>query len=118
MEPKQKSKTSAFSLRSFQLICKNKTRLHTYLNRGIVAGICLVSLAYIVSINDLSIKGFILQDIKKDIALLESENERYEVSAMTLTSYQLIDEKAKRLGMIKVDNIEYVSLVDGAVAKK
>ena len=118
MEPKQKCKTSSFSMRSFQIICKNKTRLHTYLNRGIFALICVISLGYIVSINDLSIRGFILQDIKKEIARLETENEQYEVKAMTLTSYQLIDERAKKLGMVKVDNIQYVSVVDGAVAKK
>ncbi len=80
--------------------------------------IFVACIAYIVTINDLSIKGFILQDLKGQISQLEVDNEQYELSAMNLESYELINERAQKLGMVKVDDIKYVSVIDPAVAVK
>ncbi len=118
MEQIIKSKTSTFSSLSFDLIRKNKTKIHSYANKAIVLMFFVLTIVYIASINDLSIKGFVLQDLKKSINSLEAENERDEIVAMNLTSYELLNEKAVKRGMVKVDDIKYVTIVGGAVAKK
>ncbi len=118
MKQKQKNKTSTFSFKSLQLIRENKAFLHSLLNKGLACMIFILMIAYIISINDLSIKGFISEDLKNKINKLESENEQYELKAMALESYEQIDERAQKLGMIKVDDIEYLSVVTGAVAVK
>jgi len=111
-----KNKTSAFSSKSLLLITKNKTKLHSLGNKILLGMIAVVCIGYIATINDLSIKGFILQDLKGDISQLEIDNEQHELKAMNLESYELINERAQKLGMVKVDNIKYVSVVSGAVA--
>lgn len=78
--------------------------------------IFVVIIAYVVTINDLSIKGFVLQDLRTNISQLEIDNEQYELKTMNLESYGLINERAQKLGMVKVDDIKYVSATDGAVA--
>ena len=78
--------------------------------------IFVVCIGYIATINDLSIKGFILQDLRSNISQLEIDNEQYELKAMNLESYELINERAQKLGMVKVDDIKYVSVIDGSVA--
>jgi len=113
---KHKNKTSSFSSKSLLLITKNKTRLHSLGNKILVGMIFVACIGYITTINDLSIKGFILQDLKSDISQLEIDNEQHELKAMTLESYELINERAQKLGMVKVEDIKYVSVVGGAVA--
>ncbi len=115
---KQKNKTSAFSSKSLLLISKNKARLHSLFNKALVCVIFVACITYIVTINDLSIKGFILQDLKSNISQLEIDNEQYELRAMNLESYELINERAQKLGMVKVDDIKYLSVIDGVVAVK
>ncbi len=113
---KQKNKTSAFSSKSLLLISKNKARIHSLANKMLACMIVVACIAYIATINDLSIKGFILQDLKTKVTQLEIDNEQYELRAMNLESYDLIDERAQKLGMVKVDDIKYVSVSNGAVA--
>jgi len=113
---KQKNKTSAFSSKSLLLISRNKEQLHSLGNKILASMIFVVIIAYIATINDLSIKGFILQDLRGNISQLEIDNEQYELKAMNLESYELINERAQKLGMVKVDDIKYVAVIDGVVA--
>jgi hypothetical protein len=118
MEQIQNQKTSTFSARSLQLFLANKARIHSYLNKAIILGIVAVCLAYVGTINDLSIKGFVLDELHGRISELEMENEQRELDAMALESYDLINERARKIGMVKVDNIKYLSVTDTAVAVK
>jgi len=118
MNNKQTKKTSSFNSKSLQLISNNKARFHYFGNKVLACMIFVTMIAYVVIINDLSIKGFILQDLKKNISQLEIENEQFELSAMSLESYEFINERAQKLGMVKVDDIEYISMLGTAVAVK
>lgn len=111
-------KTSAFSSKSLELIKGDKEKLHKIFNKSLVCLMIVFMLSYLVSINDLSIKGFIIEDMKSNISELEIDNETYELEAMTLESYELLDQRAQKLGMVKVDDIKYVTFVDGVVAVK
>ncbi len=117
MKQKQNQKTSTFSLKNFSLHKQTKSNRHSLFNKILASLIFVVMIAYVVSINDLSIKGFVLQDLKKNIKQLEIENEHYELSAMSLESYDKINTKAIAMGLVKVDDIEYVTVnEEGAVA--
>ncbi len=118
MEQLQTPQSSSFSQRSLELILRNRARIHSAINKGLVISIVLSALAYIGTVNDLSIKGFVLDELRVSISELEAENEQKELEAMALESYDLINERARKLGMVKVDNIEYLALTDGAVAVK
>jgi cell division protein FtsL len=116
MEQLPSSQTSSFRERSLGLIIRNKSKIHSYLNKAIGVSLLAVSLLYIGTVNDLSIKGFVLQELRGQAMSLESENENRELAVMGLESYDKIEKRAKKLGMVKVDELKYVSRVDGSVA--
>ncbi len=107
---------SSFSQRSIDLIIANKERIHTYANRAIAASLVIISVAYIGTINDLSVKGFVLQELRGKVTELSAENERSEIAAMELESFDRISARASKLGMQKIDELRYASRVDGKVA--
>jgi len=87
-------------------------------NRIIVVLIIVFSIGYMLSINDLSIKGFVLNDLKSKVKDLEKENGVIESQFAQLESNNAINTRAQQLAMVKVDKIDYITLIDGKVAKR
>ncbi len=100
----QNKKNKTLSFRNFN---------HFLLGLIIVSGVC-----YIAGTNDLSIKGFELQELKENKQQLMKENELNELNTMQLSSYNNINERVKSLGMVAVGEIKYVSDTSATVAKK
>ena len=78
-----------------------------------VLGFCFVA-----GINDLSIKGFVLQELKNDFENMSDENRMLELGIMQLESYENISVRANELKMVEVDKVNYVSFTPGTVARK
>ena len=87
-------------------------------NKFIFCLIAVVGVYYVVSINDLAIKGFVLQELKTDAKVLQIENNQMELAVMELESYDSIEKRAKELSMVKVGKIDYITITGGSVAKK
>jgi hypothetical protein len=73
---------------------------------------------YVISINDLSAKGFVMQELKIKLADISNKNKDMELKIMELESYENIDQRADNLKMVKVDKIDYFTIVNEAMAKK
>jgi hypothetical protein len=73
---------------------------------------------YIAGINDLSIKGFKLQDLKNRSVVIKKENEDLELQIMRLESYENLTARAAEISMVRVDRIDYVSAANDEVAKR
>ncbi|MFH1744890.1 MAG: hypothetical protein ABH881_01835 [bacterium] len=100
---------------------KNKTEKRSYLlilNRILVGVIFVSGLYFVASINDLSIKGFILQDLKYRANKLSVENKKMELEAARKEAFENINERALSLNMVKVGKIDYIQVSDGQVAKR
>ena len=80
--------------------------------------IIICGISYVISVNNLSIKGFILADLKSKIAELKKENENIELKVMNLESYENITKRANELKMVKVDKINYIIKTNDFVAKR
>ncbi len=89
-----------------------------FINKLLLLLILFSSVYFIVSINDLSIKGFVLEDLKKQAKELEKNNQNLELSMTELKSYDNIIARTKELQMVKVDKIDYITVINGGVAKK
>ncbi|MFA6393757.1 MAG: FtsL-like putative cell division protein [Patescibacteria group bacterium] len=72
---------------------------------------------FLFGVNSLSVKGFELGEINKKINDLSAENADLELKIMKLQAYSKIDEKVKRLGLVKVNKIDYIAPSMG-VAKR
>ncbi|MDD5071541.1 MAG: hypothetical protein PHQ42_02275 [Patescibacteria group bacterium] len=79
----------------------------------IAAGVC-----YLAGINDLTVKGFKLQEEKRKINLLREENAVLGSKAIAMESYNNLSERAKELKMVAVGEIDYITIQSGIVAKK
>ena len=116
MTLKQKEK---INLGKHRLIGGKKRKIQLkVINKFLVVMIVFLGVYFVASVNDLAIKGFVLKELKVKAGELENVNNNVELSIMDLESYESISEKAKNLEMVKVDKIDYITLTDGAVAKK
>ncbi len=106
---KQKSKKRKIQL-SFKI-----------LNKIIFSFIVISMLYYITGINDLTVKGFKLQELKREVSKLREENRNAEIKVTTLESYSNLSERVKNLDMIAMgEEVEYITVTVGTslVAKR
>lgn len=89
-----------------------------YLNKFLFAMAVICGIFFVVSINDLSIKGFVLQDLKLEVNELSSENRNIELQVMELESFDSIAKRANDMKMVRVDKIDYISVNNEDVAMK
>ncbi len=89
-----------------------------YFNKLLLFIIILLGVYYIAGTNDLAVKGIALSDLKQERNKLADENNKLELQAMTLSSYNRISERISGLKMVAVGNIDYINGEIEAVAKK
>jgi len=87
-------------------------------NKFLFCLIAIVGVYYVVSINDLAIKGFVLQELKTETKSLQGKNNQMELAIMELESYEAIEKRAQDLSMVKVGKIDYITITGGSVARK
>ncbi|MEA1963367.1 MAG: hypothetical protein U9M94_03985 [Patescibacteria group bacterium] len=78
----------------------------------------LSGLCYIVTINDLAVKGIVLEELKKEATRQNNLTNDYELAIMEMESYDNINKRAKDMKMVKVDKIDYITINNEGVAKK
>lgn len=102
---------------------KNNQEKRSQFNYLRIANIALVMLificgaSYLVGMNDLSIKHFVIQENKRKVRLLKDQNTELETQIMALSSYNTINKKVASLKMVKVDQVSYIS-ASALVAKR
>lgn len=101
---KQKLKRKIFSFKIF--------------NKILFILIIASSVYYVKGINDLSVDGFRVQELKKDINTLSSENKECELKIADLESLNNLDEKIKKLNMVAAGEINYITSSIEVVAMK
>jgi cell division protein FtsB len=88
------------------------------LNKCLFCLILSMGVYYVVSINDLAIKGFVLQELKSEVQDLKEDNTQIQLAVMKLESYENIEKRAQELNMVKVGKIDYITVNNSSVAKK
>jgi hypothetical protein len=98
---------------------KTNRRLDLKIINAILGGVTVIlGLFYLVNINDLTVKGFALKELKSSSNLLLSDNRDYEAKIMNLQSYNNLNDKIKKLKMVAVSEVEYLSTNNGVIARK
>jgi cell division protein FtsB len=73
---------------------------------------------HLINISDLTVKGFVLQELKAQAASLAAEKVDNEQQVDALQSYYALNSRAQSLNMVKISDIEYLSISSHVVAKK
>jgi hypothetical protein len=100
------------------IIKKNNRSPLDLINKIIFMFVVICGVYYVVCLNDLAVKGFVLRELKMDLAELNRANEANELAIMELESYENINRKARDLKMVKADDIEYIAVTDTSFAKR
>lgn len=100
---------------------KTKKSLTFYLgifNKALFVMILVCCGYFVLSINDLAIKGFILQDLKKESNKLKEITKDMELTITNYESYDNIQKRAENLKMVRVEKIDYISINSNGMAMK
>ncbi|MCF7860528.1 hypothetical protein K9M09_02810 [Patescibacteria group bacterium] len=80
---------------------------------------CLVfGILYLIGMNDLTVKGFVLNDLKSQVSMLSEEHQDLQTRSLTLQSYTTLSPRLQDLNMVVVDDVAYLSPQIPALAKK
>lgn len=88
------------------------------INQVIFSVIVVFGVFYLIGINDLTVKGFNYRELLEKNNQLVKENEDFELSIASLSSYNDINSRIKDLKMVVANNIDYIDAGAIVVAKK
>lgn len=97
---------------------KTKYKKCRLVNKLLLGLIVFTGIGFIVIVNDITVQGFVLAELKTDLLTMEKANAEYELTALRLESMANVNERAQELKMVKVDDVEYISVTDTSVAIK
>lgn len=89
-----------------------------YFNLGLLVTVIGLGVFYLINISNLTVMGFVLLDLKSEVAMLASEKLAKEEEINRVRSYQALSARTAGLGMVAVGEIEYLVPEDSAVAMK
>jgi hypothetical protein len=88
------------------------------INCILFCAIIISGIGYLICANDISIKGFVLSDLKIKLAEKQKEQEDLQITSLSMQAMEEIERRARELKMVKVDTIDYIDKGDMGVAKK
>lgn len=110
------------NIRPTTLKPRHKQKQHSLswysVNIFLVATCLIFGVTYLVGMNDLTVKGFVLKDLKSRANLLAAENQDLQARALTLQSYTALSPRLQGLDMVAVEDVAYFSPQAPVVAKK
>jgi hypothetical protein len=95
-----------------------KSKLLSWLNATIVVCLAFSIIYYVAGVNDLTVKGFDLQEKQTEVRALAVENENYQDLTMAKESLYSVNSRINDLDLVAVENITYITIADTTVAKK
>jgi hypothetical protein len=107
------------SLLAFGIIIRKKVFSLSTLNKTLFCAIVVGGVFYLTSINDLTVKGFCLQELKQEAFKKQAEKKDLENELMYYQSLGYLSEKAKKMSLVAVGTeIAYIESVNSSMAKK
>lgn len=88
------------------------------INIGIFSLLSVMAVFYLVSISNLTVKGFALQELKNQVASVNDEKLNNEEQINKLQSYYSLSSRTKDLNMVAIGDIEYLNKNVAVIAKK
>jgi len=90
-----------------------------YFNFGLYAVLAVIGAFYLININELTVSGFSLRDLKSQAATLASIKLENEEAVNSAQSYHALSARTKNLNMVAIGDAEYLTLNGGvAMARK
>ncbi len=85
-------------------------------NKVLAFALFVCGIYYITTINDLVVKGFVLQDLKSKAGVLREDNRSMNDRVVALKSCNDLSSRIQALGMVSSDKIDYIKVGKGVLA--
>lgn len=99
--------------RLFMVACKQKT-----LSRILALTILTVGVLYLLQMNMLATRGYVMKDLEKQIALIKKENDTLRIRILQAQGMEVLQKKIDTLGFVRSDHIQYVAQQDAGLAAR
>jgi hypothetical protein len=99
-------------------VAKSRSVSLKKINYALFSLLSILGVLYLVSVSDLTVKGFTLQELKSRANSANSEKLANEEKINKLQSYYSLSLRTKGLNMVAVGDIEYLNKEAAALAKK
>ena len=106
------------SLGSKKPTVKNKNINLRFVNIGIFSILSVLGVFYLISVSDLTVRGFALQELKSQAMAINSDKLANEEKVNKLQSYYSLSARTKGLNMVAIGDIEYLNSNSPTLAKK
>lgn len=90
-------------------VSKSRTLDLKKINIGVFSVLSVLGVYYLISVSDLTVKGFALQELKTQAAAVNDEKLTNEETINKLQSYYSLSSRTKGLNMVAIGDIEYLS---------
>lgn len=87
-------------------------------NIGLATLILGLGVFYLITVSDLTVKGFALKELKTQVSILASEKLDNEETINNLQSYYSLNTRTQKLNMVAIGEIDYLSVPTTVVARK
>lgn len=96
---------------------QNETSIKIF-NMFLMVAIIVCGVYYVALVNDLTIKGIKVQELKQEVSSLKEDNRHLNVKVTSLKSYQNVAPKTEEMKMVSVNNIDYIRVNQEVLAQK
>lgn len=101
----------------------NSRKKKNIMNLGVLISMVSImivgaSVSYVLVKNDLSVKGFVINDLQKQANHLSNKKDNLELDLTSIESYNNLASRVESLEMIKADKIDYINASDDYVAMR
>lgn len=93
--------------------CKQKT-----LVRMLSLTIMLIGVLYLIQINVLATRGYVIKDLEKQIAAVTKENNGSNMKVLQAQGLGALQAKIDTLGLVRSDHIQYIGGKDTGLAAR
>ena len=87
-------------------------------NISLMTLIIALGVFHLMNVSDLTVKGFVLKELKTQVSILASEQLGYEEKINNLQSYYTLNSRAENLAMVAISEIDYLTVPAVVVARK
>ncbi|MDD2656962.1 MAG: FtsL-like putative cell division protein [Patescibacteria group bacterium] len=96
----------------------NKLLFSTSFRVSVGIFVLVFGVLYILQTTSVSTKGYMISDLERQVAKLEYENRKMDVQIAKLKSMQNLQDRIAKTDLVYVTNVDYLQVLDGAVARR
>jgi len=82
----------------------------------VYSGLVVLFLAYLVQINSIATKGYVISELETKLSELAKQNNSLQAEALSLQTTDNVVNKLEDMGLVSSEEVEYINIIKPTVA--